>query len=79
MALPASVTLPFGCFEEALKDKENKGTKNKLEAAVADAQKGGSAPAAALAECRAAVEVWQSLSLPGCAGILVAALLHGEV
>jgi alpha-glucan, water dikinase len=52
VSLPASVTLPFGCFEEALKAKENKEVKKKLEAA---AKKVGDAPEARLAECRQAV------------------------
>ena len=57
--LPASVTLPFGCFEEALNDKANKEVKQRLEAA---AKKVPDAPAEHLAECREAVD---AMTVPG--------------
>ncbi|PNW80482.1 hypothetical protein CHLRE_07g319300v5 [Chlamydomonas reinhardtii] len=63
--LPASVTLPFGCFEQALELKENQDIKTKLKKHVDEVHKHskhhadhttsngtGPSPAALLAECR---------------------------
>lgn len=52
IALPASVTLPFGCFETALADSANRNVKANLEAA---ARKVLEAAGPNLAACRAAV------------------------
>lgn len=53
ISLPASVTLPFGCFEEALNAKENKAVKKAMLDAAKKVPKG--AAATHLAECRDAV------------------------
>jgi alpha-glucan,water dikinase len=49
VSLPSSVTLPFGCFEEALDDPVNKGVKDRLKKAARQVSDG---PAPALQECR---------------------------
>ena len=52
IALPSSVTLPFGCFEQALNATANSGVKKRLNAA---AKKVPESAAANLALCREAV------------------------
>lgn len=51
--LPASVTLPFGCFEQVLEARENRDVRDRLLAAARRVPDG---PAKHLAECREAVE-----------------------
>lgn len=48
--LPPSVTVPFGSFEEALKQRENNDVRKRLEAAVKDIP--DSAAESQLAKCR---------------------------
>lgn len=63
IALPASVTVPFGSFEEALKDKANKDVAKRLEEAVKAIPSTAAEPK--LAECREIVmEVTASVPLP---------------
>ena len=53
IALPASVTVPFGSFEEALKAPANADMRKRLQAAVARIPPTAAEPA--LAECRSIV------------------------
>ena len=53
ISLPGSVTLPFGCFEEALDAKENADVKKRLLAAAKQVTDG---PAVALQQCRCAYQ-----------------------
>mmetsp|Transcript_20854 Transcript_20854/g.62756 ORF Transcript_20854/g.62756 Transcript_20854/m.62756 type:complete len:1085 (+) Transcript_20854:1468-4722(+) len=59
IALPASVTVPFGSFEEALKDKANKDVAKRLEEAVKAIPSTAAEPK--LAECR---EIVMEVTVP---------------
>ena len=69
--LPASITVPFGSFEQALDSKENKEVKARLEAAVNNIPESNAEPK--LKECRDIVmEVWSpSFSIIGSYSCLV--------